>query len=151
MAEINPYAPPAADLDPPPAGADAAPAFKLYTPGHATLATFLGTPAAGLYLIAANRRRLGRVQAANTTLVVGFVVSAILLAAAFLLPDSVGRVIPFASMFGVYHYAKQDAALLDAHLGRGGKKESGWKAAGIGVLGMVVVVGAAACVVLVAG
>jgi hypothetical protein len=151
MAEPNPYAPPA-DLDP--GGREAgrgedAPAYKLYTPGHATLATFLGTPAAGLYIVSVNRRRLGLARAANTTLIAGLAVTAALFVAAVLLPDAVGRFLPIAATVSVGQYAKQDAPLLDAHLGRRGKRESWWKAAGIGVVGLVATLGTVFVVLLV--
>lgn len=152
MAESNPYAPPA-DLGPPPESArplDGRPEYKLYGPGHAMLATFLGSPAAGLYLVSVNRRRLGLAQSATTTLVAGFVATGALLAAAFLLPEGVGRVLPIAATIAVGQYAKQDAPLLDAHLGRGGLRESGWKAAGIGLVSMVAVLAVMFAIALIA-
>jgi hypothetical protein len=143
MNEPNPYAPPVADLEAP-AGEAAdpggRPAFKLYTPGHVMLATFLGTPAAGLYLVWANRRRLGDAGGATEALIVGAVGTAMLFAAGFALPEAAGRVLPIAALFAAGQYARRDAGRLDAHARRGGQKESGWKAAGVGALGFLAVV-----------
>jgi hypothetical protein len=149
MSEPNPYAPPIADLDPPASGE--VPEFKLYSPGQAALAAFLGTPAAGLYLVSVNRRRLGKDASATNTLIVGLFTTAALLVAAFLLPDALGRVLPIAALVAVAQYAKQDAPAFNAHLSRGGKKESSWKAAGIGVASMVVVLAVAVGVGLAVG
>jgi hypothetical protein len=152
----NPYAPPASDaLAPAEAPAsEAAPPFKLYTPGQAALATFLGTPLAGLYLVYANRRRL-KDERAGTALALGVGATVALFTAAFLLPEAIGRVIPLASLLGVRWYAARDRPQLEEHLRRGGKKESGWKAAGIGVVTAVVAlalaVGAFVLVELVTG
>jgi hypothetical protein len=139
MTEPNPYAPPNADLDPPTSGE--APEFKLYSPGQAALATFLGTPAAGLYLMSLNRRRLGKDVSATNTLIAGLFATAALLAGVLLLPDAIGRGLPIAGLICVAQYAKQDNPDFNDHLTRGGKKESGWKAAGIGLLGMAIVLG----------
>jgi hypothetical protein len=135
VTQPNPYAPPT-DVDLPASvapGDEGAPAYKLYTPGHAALAAFLGTPLAGLYLVSVNRRRLGLAGEATNALLAGFGATVLLVVAAVLLPDALGRVLPIAATVAVGQYAKRDAPLLDAHLGRGGLKESGWKAAGIGL------------------
>ena len=66
-----------------------------------------------------------------------------------MLPGSTGIAAGLAATIGVGQYAKQDAYLLDAHVARGGRKESDWKAAGIGALGMVLVVGVLVVVVAV--
>jgi hypothetical protein len=154
MIEPNPYAPPLADGYPsagaaPPA--DGVPAYKLYTPGQATLAAFLGTPAAGLYLMAVNRRRLGHAQAARNTLIAAVAATAVVMVVAFVLPDGIGRAIPIAGTIAVGQYAKADTPLLDAHRGRGGGVESGWKAAGIGLLGCVAAMAVIVALLLITG
>jgi len=150
MSEPNPYAPPAESPDPSasPAPAEGAPAFRLYKPGHATLAAFLGTPGAGLYLVSVNRRRLGQTQAATNTLIAGLVATAALVVAGFFLPDGIGRSLPIAATIGVGQYAKSDRLLLDAHQARGGQWESGWKAAGIGLIGFVAAIAVIVAVTL---
>src|SRR5262249_4089030 len=44
---------------------------RMYAPGYATLAAFLGGPAAGIFLLALNYRALGRTAAAWGTAVAG--------------------------------------------------------------------------------
>src|SRR5580692_9906348 len=99
-------------------------------------------PPAGLYLLSQNRRRLGRAASATSTLLAGLGLTVALFGLAFLLPGNTGFMAGLAATIGVGQYAKQDAYLLDEHLGRGGKKEPGWKAAAVGLLGLVLLSGA---------
>jgi hypothetical protein len=134
MPEMNPYAPPRAEADGEAAAPDAGrPAYKLYSPAQAVLAAFLGTPLAGMYLLSANRRRMGHARLATTTLLVGVVATAVLVAIAAAAPDQPGRGLPLLTTLAMWYYAKQDQPLFDAHVSGGGRKESGWKAAGIGL------------------
>jgi O-antigen/teichoic acid export membrane protein len=140
----NPYAapqvPPAQALDGPSPLAtrlDAA----LYTPNHVGLATFLGTPFAGSVLMAINEHRVGRTGTAVKTAAAGFVGTGLLLAVASLLPDGVPRfpisIGPLLLMVAVAR-SRQDAFVRQHHA-MGGKRGSGWAAAGIGLLSAVVV------------
>src|SRR6185369_5498266 len=107
--EPNPYAPPADDRAPPASDAPVAegvPAYKLYTPEHVTLATFLGTPAAGLFLMSVNRRRLGRAKSATNTLLAGLLMTLALLALSAVLPGNSGILGGLATTVGVGKYAK---------------------------------------------
>ena len=152
MDEINPYAPPKSDdTRPEPAAVGEAPAYKLYTPGQIFLATFLGTPATGLYLLSANRRRIGHAGIATATLLVGIGATLLLLVLAVVLPDSIGRAASLGLTFVVWQYARADQPLLDTHLARGGKQESSWKAVGLGLAGLVTVLGLLFAYVLVTG
>jgi hypothetical protein len=140
MDEVNPYLPPKADpdaisADPPPPGAP--PAYKLYSPGHIFMASFLGVPIGGFYLLSANRRRMGHSGLATATLVVGIVVTAATAAMAVVLPRGPSYSIPMAISTALWYYAKQDEPLLDAHVGKGGQMESAWKAAGVGLASMI--------------
>ncbi|MFT3767833.1 MAG: hypothetical protein QM820_20475 [Minicystis sp.] len=138
MEEANPYAPPKADTAPAePAAEGAAPAYKLYTPGQIFLATFLGTPIAGMYLLSANRRRLGHASLATMTLIGGLALGAVLLVLASVVPAGGARSLSLGITIAVGYYARTDQPLLDAHLAKGGRKESTWKAAGIGVAALV--------------
>jgi uncharacterized membrane protein len=137
--EPNPYAPPVSSSASPDAtpSPGEAPAFKLYTPGHAAVVTFFGTPLAGFFLVYANRRRLGDARGATQALILGFVATVATFAMAFLLPDAIGRAVPLAGVFAVRAYAALDRAKLDAHRRAGGKQESGWKVTGISLVALV--------------
>lgn len=150
MDEMNPYAPPKSDDAPPgPAEATEIPAYKLYTPAQVTLATFLGTPIAGMYLLSTNRRRMGHAGQATTTLLGGVGVTVLLIVLAIVLPESVGRAVPLVTTIAVSQYARIDQPLLDAHLARRGQKESSWKAAGFGLAGMVALLAILFAVILI--
>lgn len=138
MAETNPYAPPLADTTPPAAADGDKPAFKLYSPGQIFLATFLGAPLAGLYLLSENRKRLGHASLARLMLISGIVITAVLFAVSFVLPARAGNIMPMLAAYSVWQFAKQDSVLIDAHQKKGGQMESGWKAAGIGLASMAV-------------
>lgn len=136
MIESNPYAPPKADDAAPSPAAGDKPAHKLYSPGQIFLATFLGAPLAGLYLLSENRKRLGHASLARMMLIGGIVLTAVLFAVSFVLPARMGNIMPMLAAYSVWHFAKQDSALIDAHQKKGGQMESGWKAAGIGLASM---------------
>ena len=117
--------------------------YRLYDRRAVVLATFLGTPFAGGSLMYLNERRLGRAGGRRHLLVAAgifFPVVAIALA----LPDGFPSIVfTLAQMFGMgaYFDAKQGAA-LEAHAGRGGRLESRWLAAGVGLVGLLLVGGA---------
>ncbi len=135
---VNPYAPPAAPLAP--VESTGVPTYKLYTANHAGIATFLGSPLAGFWIIAANRRRVGQASRATKTLLAGVALTAGMLALGAVIPDAVLRPLPIVVALSVQRYATTDAELLAAHEGRHGLRESGWKAAGVGLIGMVAIV-----------
>jgi hypothetical protein len=140
----NPYAAPQAFPSHPPASAlplarrlDAA----LYAPNLVGLATFLGTPFAGSVLMAINEHRVGRTSVAVKTALAGFLGTGLLLGLASLLPDTFPRfpisIGPLMLMIAVAK-SRQDA-FVRQHLAVGGKRGSGWAAAGIALLSAIVV------------
>lgn len=120
-----------------PARLDAA----LYTSKHVALATFLGTPLGGAVLMALNERRLGRANAAITTLLSGLVATGFLFTIGFALPESIPRFpISIAPIFVMAGIARsRQGALVAQHFAANGKQGSGWAAAGIGVLSLIAV------------
>ena len=76
---------------------------ELYSPAQVVLATFLGTPFAGMYLLSANRRRLGHARLATTTLLVGVVATAVLVAVAAAAPDHPGRSLPLLTALAMWY------------------------------------------------
>jgi len=140
----NPYAPPApasddADRSVPRRGArlDAA----LYTYRHVVLATFLGTTLGGALVMALNEHRLGRMIAAINTLLAGVVATAFLLTIGYVAPDNIPTFpISIASLFVMAALARwRQGAAVTQHYAAGGKRGSGWAAAGFGIFGLFVV------------
>lgn len=154
----SPYAPPGAwtptSSYSPPAAPSVAPGPNattvLYTPNQMLLATFLGAPLAGSVLLAINEQRLGRPKGVLAALAFGFGMTAVVLGLAFALPDSLPglpvSLLGMAAIRGVAQMKQADA--IAKHLQWGGRKGSGWVAAGIGTLGAVVVLAVALVVVV---
>jgi hypothetical protein len=142
----NPYAAPMAGPALAPETSGTLPLAKrldaaLYAPNLVGLATFLGSPFAGSVIMAINEHRVGRTSAAVKTVLAGFVGTGLLFALAMALPTSVPRfpvsVGPLLLMTFIAK-SRQDA-FVRQHLAMGGKRGSGWAAAGIGLLAAVVV------------
>jgi hypothetical protein len=127
------------------------PAFKLYSPGHAGLAAFLGGPVGAFLIIAINYWRLGKRQAAWATIVFCVLTAAALIALVFVLPDSKPATAISLPLFLImWGLAKGlQGRDYDAHLKRNGESASGWAAAGLGVLGAMLFLGVLVVVVVV--
>lgn len=138
----NPYAAPQVQgvYDPSaqsPARLDAA----LYTSKHVALATFLGTPLGGAVLMALNEHRAGRAVAAVKTLLAGLVGTGFLITIGLVVPDSVPKFpISIGSIVVMSAIARsRQGTFVAQHHAAGGKQGSGWAAAGIGVVSLLVV------------
>jgi hypothetical protein len=149
----SPYAPPGAwssqsSYPPAPLPAVAGPnaSTVLYTPNQMLLATFLGAPLAGSVLLAINEQRLGRPKGVIAALAFGFGLTALVIGLAFVLPDNFpGLPLSLLGMGAVRALAQvKQAEEVAKHLHWGGRKGSGWAAAGIGVLSALVVFAIAA-------
>jgi hypothetical protein len=123
------------------------PTYKLHAPSDATLATFLGGPWAGAFVLALNYRAMGKRGAALMTLGLGTAGLAILLAFIMKLPGSSPASFFYVSLPGLllmHVLAKGlQGRAYEEHFRRGGEKASSVAAAGIGVLtiGVNVLVG----------
>lgn len=129
--QSNPFQPPQADLQ-----QAAASQLPLYSIAGVGLATFIGTPLAGAWLLAHNLQLLG--QAHRVAMVWGISVALLLatLVLAFVLPEEVPAM-PFAiaQLMAMIMLAKNlMEADLKQHLEAGGTFLSNWRAAGIGLL-----------------
>jgi hypothetical protein len=114
-----------------------APTYRIYSPAQVFLVTVLCTPAAGLYLLSTNRRRM-RHAGATTTLLLGAAGTALIAVGANALPDTIARMLSLVVALTIWNYAMRDEPLFDAHVGKGGKAEPAWKAAVIAVASMIV-------------
>jgi hypothetical protein len=136
-----PYTPPGYPPPPPFAAAayPAPPGYRLYSVNAVALATFLGSPLAGAVVMAINYARLGRGGSARMAVVLGLIGTAAVFAIAFVLPDKVPNVVIWLpQLLGMQAIAKalQGPAIED-HARRDGRAASNWKAAGIGMLGLL--------------
>ena len=135
----NPYAPPGYQAAQPwtPTEAGQTPLTSaLYTPGHVSLATFLGSPLGGAILMAINEHRAQRKGRAVKTLLAGIVGTVLLLGIGIAIPDGVPTFpIGLLSLVLMGATARHtQGPLVDRHLAMGGRRASGWAAAGIGLL-----------------
>lgn len=154
----SPYAPPGAwtahpSAYPPPASATLPGPHAgtvLYTPNQILLASFLGAPIAGVILMAVNEQRLGRPKGVLTSLAIGVALTAVVLGLAFVLPDNFpGLPLSLLGMGAIRALVQmKQADAVARHLQWGGRKGSGWVAAGVGVLGGVIVIVVAVAVAL---
>jgi len=109
------------------------PTYPLYTPGQVGLATFLGGPPAGAWLLARNFKRLGQPGRGHLTVILGIVGTAILLgcALALNLPSVISIVLVFA-MVGLARSLQGKA--VERHEQCGGRRASNWRTAGVGLI-----------------
>ncbi len=116
---------------------------RVYKPSHVGIATFFGTPAAGFWLIAANFDALGKRERKNSMLGIGIVSTIVLLALTFYLPGnfpalalSLVTVVIMIQICKNLQEHDMQSFILD-----GGGFHSGWRALGIGILGLIAVFG----------
>jgi hypothetical protein len=136
----NPYAPPQVQGVYDPSQSPVRLDVALYTSRHVALATFLGTPLGGAVLMALNESRIGRAGAAIKTLLAGLVATGFLLTLGLVLPPNIPTFpIAIGSVVVMSSIAKaRQAADVAQHFAAGGKHGSGWAAAGIGILSLLV-------------
>jgi hypothetical protein len=147
----NPYAPPASNIDAaaPAAVAEGA-AFPgpLYSQRQIGVAAFFGSIFAGVLLMQANYRVMGKRAEANRTVVLGLLGGTALMAVAAMLPDSIPST-PLNVVAALVFFKLCDAYQgkdINRHLGARGAKGSNWR-----VLGAVVVCVGVVLALMVAG
>lgn len=117
------------------------PPYTLYTQGQVFVATFLGGPLGGAWLMGANYAALGQEDKKNKALLYGGLATILLLIfGIFILPENIpSSIIPIISCILMTNIAKsQQGLLIAAHLAKGGKQGSGWHVVRIGLLGLVI-------------
>lgn len=129
--QSNPFQPPQADLQQ--ATTNQPP---LYSVAGVGLATFIGTPLAGAWLLAHNLQLLGQAHRVAMVWGISVVLLVVTLVLAFVLPEEVPAM-PFAiaqlmAMIMLARYLMETD--LKQHAEAGGALLSNWRAAGIGLL-----------------
>ena len=139
---INPYAPPTSDLiGPPPSAPEGAFPGPLFSPRQMLAAAFLGSVIAGVVLVQANYRAMGRAAAATKALAFGLLTSAGLFGVLFMLPDRIPAS-PINIAIALTFYKLADTMQGPAffkHRAAGGPVRSNWLVFGIIVASVVAV------------
>jgi len=109
-------------------------ALRLYSPGQMAFATALGSPSAGLVLLAMNYRRLGSSRGFWLSLLFSLAAAVALIVFSIAVPLRGPKYfIPLLYTFLVYHLAKAlQGEAISSHM-KHGLKSSSWSAAGIGL------------------
>ena len=127
------------------------PQYALFDARAVTLATFLGTPAAGAVLMAINYRRVGQKGQAIWTLAFGILLAAAGVFVAYLFPVwSIPIGIGLLLLTAVAARKMQGPA-IELHKALGGPLDSLWAAAAVGLALMVVVLAGVATPILLNG
>ena len=137
----NPYAPPKADVGVSAAGAlpDASPYLRLYSQNQIALAALLGSPVAGGWLMAINYRHVSRWDIAGQVLGRSIGLGLVVVAIGYFLPWWLTLVVTgVMSAIGYRAWSgHQFSGILQRHREAGGELYPWWRAAGIGVLCLV--------------
>jgi len=131
---INPYAPPAADLN----GAAVGPAEDafpnpLFSPRQMLAASVLGSVLAGVILLQANYRAMLRRRDANRALLFGTLATAAFFALMFVLPERIPAT-PISIVAALTFYKLVDSLqgpAFSRHRAANGKRQSNWVVFGI--------------------
>ena len=110
----------------------------LYAVGHIATATFLGSPLAGCILMALNYRRIDPDKSV-LTIILGVLVTGIVLAFAFVLPDNFPNAVLPAAYTGAIAWVaeKKQGPAIRAAAAAGEPKASHWRAVGIGLATLI--------------
>lgn len=115
---------------------EAAPTYRLFTPDEVGIATFLGSPLAGGFLMMQNLKRLGRPSLAP--LWMGLLGTLLSIVVGLLVPYGGG--LGLALVFVMRHLAQtQQGPTVLRHRELGGRYESPWTAAVVGLVSFLMV------------
>ncbi len=119
---------------------------KLYSQKAISIATYIGGPLAAGILIRQNSLSLGREKEGRNALIFGIVSTFLLFAAIFSVPEHIIDKVPNSLLPLIYTgiiyliVEKIHGIELNNHKEQNGEFYSGWRAAGIGSIGMVIIV-----------
>ncbi|MGY5848562.1 hypothetical protein ACW6QP_14225 [Salegentibacter sp. HM20] len=118
---------------------------KFYSARTIGGATFLGGPLAAGYMIGKNFTAIGKPDQARNSLIIGFVSTLLLFTGIYLTPEDIidkipGQLIPLAYtgiIWGIVEW--KQGAILKIHKAKGNSFFSGWKAAGVGFISLILI------------
>lgn len=119
--------------------------IKLYSARAIGGATFLGGPLAAGYMIGKNFTAIGKPEQARNSLLIGIVSTLLLFTGLYLTPENIidkipGHLIPLAYtgiIWGMVEW--KQGAILKSHKDNGNSFFSGWKAAGVGIISLLLI------------
>jgi hypothetical protein len=125
-----------------PAGVTVISIHPMYSPRQVALATFLGGPLGGGWLMAVNYKRLGEPAKMRRAIVLSVLAMAAVIAIGFVLGNGAAWVLALLPVFAMREVASalQGAAYL-RHVEAGGSRGSSWRAAGLGGVSLVIYLG----------
>ncbi len=118
-----------------------APVAKVYNERAILVATFIGGPLAGAYLMAENFKVFNEPQKGKMAWLIGGATLFIILCMASLLPNQITEKMPNALLpllyaWGYYYLAQHfQASALATHINTGGEPYSWWRAVLVGIIG----------------
>jgi hypothetical protein len=118
------------------------PAFKLYKDNSIFVGTILGGPLVAGYLAAENFKQIGEMEMVKKTWTIA-IFSSILIFAGILFIPNIQKVpnffLPLAyTMIAQYLVQTSQGAAIKTHVEKGGQTYSAWRAAWIGLIGLVI-------------
>jgi hypothetical protein len=119
------------------------PGYKLFSPGSIARVAFLAGPVGAFILLALNFWRMGKRGAAWTTIALGLLTLGVLVVIIIALPESVPSFLIGLPLFLALWIAARalQGDAYEAHQRAGGATASGWVAAGIALMGVVLFLG----------
>jgi len=127
--------------------------LKFYSQKAIGIATFIGGPLAAGYLIRENYLSLEKPNEAKKSLIIGIISTILLFTVIFMIPESIIDKVPNQILPAVYTgiiyliVEKIHGTILNQHKKNGNEFYSGWKAAGIGFVSlMILLIGIFGCV-----
>jgi hypothetical protein len=128
------------------------PSFRLYKDRAIYVGTFLGGPLVAGYLAAENFRQLGEQNKVKTAWAIAIIATIVIFGGIFLVPDieKIPRyIIPLLySALAQFLIQKYQGPTIKAHIDSGGQTYTAWRAAWIGLVGLVVLMAVIIAIIL---
>jgi hypothetical protein len=118
----------------------------IYTKKATLIASFLGGPLVGGYLISKNFKILGEDEKSRTAIFAGIIFFVIFFELIFLIPDPIFDKIPNSLLPSIYTliiyylYKRHLEVKVNEYLNEDGPKASGWKIFGISIIGLILTI-----------
>lgn len=130
---------------------------RFYSQRAITIATYFGGPLAAGYLVKKNYEALEQPDSARKSLIIGIVSTILIFAGIFSIPEDIIDKIPNALIPLIYTgiifliVEKLQGESLKNHKESGGEFYTGWKAAGVGAIAMLILLAGIALAAFIAG
>ncbi len=118
--------------------------LKFYSQKAIGISTFIGGPLAAGYLIRENYLSLNKPDEGKKALLIGIISTVLLFTGIFMIPESIMNKIPNQILPAIYTgivyliVERIHGTILNQHKENGNEFYSGWKAAGIGFISMII-------------